>query len=170
MTERKQAMSWQRAVSFAARRHDGQLRKDGKTPYVAHPMRVALIARQLFGVADETAITAALLHDLIEDTKTDYDEIAEEFGVAVADAVVAVSKDARLPHDAREAAYDEQIAAASWQAKLIKLADVYDNFCDARDEKQRANAAEKARRAIRCAGNAPELATAIQLVQRLIGS
>jgi guanosine-3',5'-bis(diphosphate) 3'-pyrophosphohydrolase len=164
----KRENPWQRAVSFAARRHEGQVRKDGKTPYVAHPVRVAFVVRHVFEVEDETALTAALLHDLIEDTKVDYDEIANEFGSAVADAVAAVSKDGRLPHDEREAAYDKQVAAASWQARLIKLADVYDNYCDSRDEKERATASEKAKRAIQCAGDAQELARAVKLVRQLI--
>jgi guanosine-3',5'-bis(diphosphate) 3'-pyrophosphohydrolase len=168
MQSSKRESSWQRAVSFAARRHEGQLRKDGKTPYVAHPVRVAFIIRHLFDIADETAITAALLHDLIEDTKTDYDEIANEFGSAVADAVAAVSKDGRRPHELRESEYDKQVAAASWQARLIKLADVYDNYCDSRDDKERTRSAQKAQRAIDCAGNAPELSRAVKLVQKLI--
>jgi guanosine-3',5'-bis(diphosphate) 3'-pyrophosphohydrolase len=168
MEKSKPETPWQRAVSFAARRHDGQLRKDGKTPYVAHAVRVAFIVRHLFEVADDTAVTAALLHDLIEDTTTDFDEIAHEFGSAVAAAVAAVSKDSRLPHDERESAYDKQVAAASWQARLIKPADVYDNYCDSRDDKERAKAAEKAKRAILCAGKAPELARAVKLVQKLI--
>jgi (p)ppGpp synthase/HD superfamily hydrolase len=168
MQSPKRESPWQHAVSFAARRHEGQLRKDGKTPYVAHPVRVAFIIRHLFDVADETAITAALLHDLIEDTKTDYDEIANEFGSAVADAVAAVSKDGRMPHDQRESEYDKQVAAASWHARLIKLADVYDNYCDSRDDKERTRSAQKAQRAIECAGNAPELSRAVKLVQKLI--
>jgi guanosine-3',5'-bis(diphosphate) 3'-pyrophosphohydrolase len=168
MANSKRESSWQRAISFAARGHDGQLRRDEKTPYVAHPVRVALIVRHVFDVDDETAITAALLHDLIEDTKTDYDEIAEEFGSAVAAAVAAVSKDDRLPHDEREEQYDQQVAEACWQARLIKLADVYDNFCDSRDDKERARAAEKARRAILCAGKEPKLAGAVRAVQQLI--
>jgi guanosine-3',5'-bis(diphosphate) 3'-pyrophosphohydrolase len=168
MADSKRETPWQRAVSFAARGHEGQLRKDGKTPYVAHPVRVAFIVRHLFDVADNTALTAALLHDLIEDTKIDYDDIAREFGSEVADAVAAVSKDGRLPHDERESAYDKQVAAASWQARLIKLADVYDNYCDSRDDKERGRAAEKVKRAIQCAGNAPQLAHAIELVRKLI--
>jgi len=122
----------------------------------------------LFEVADETALVAALLHDLIEDTTTDYDEIVGKFGTAVADAVAAVSKDGRLPHDPREAAYDQQIAAASWQARLIKLADVYDNFCDSRSDEERTKSADKAKRAIQCAGDAPELTGAVKLVRQLI--
>jgi hypothetical protein len=54
--------AWQRAVSFAARKHAGQVRKDGITPYLAHPVRVALTIRHEFGEADETALAAALLH------------------------------------------------------------------------------------------------------------
>src|SRR5687768_1806066 len=122
--------AWQQAASFAARAHAGQLRKDGRTPYVAHPVRVALTVRHVFGIDDETALVAALLHDVIEDTKTDYDDLAEEFGRDAADAVAALTKDGRLPEPEREAAYDRQLSAASWQARLVKLADVYDNFCD----------------------------------------
>src|SRR5688572_12897029 len=95
--------AWQAAVSFAARVHAGQLRKDGRTPYAAHPMRVALTVRHVFGVDDETALVAALLHDVIEDTKTDYDDILEAFGREAADAVAALTKDGRLPEARREA-------------------------------------------------------------------
>src|SRR5207237_4712990 len=93
--------AWQRAVSFAARRHAGQLRKDGKTPYLAHPVRVALTVRHVFEVSDEAALLAALLHDLIEDTTTDYDELLEEFGKDLADIVAALSKEPRLPQAQR---------------------------------------------------------------------
>jgi guanosine-3',5'-bis(diphosphate) 3'-pyrophosphohydrolase len=133
-------------------------------------MRVAMIVRHVFDIADETALIAALLHDTIEDTTTDHDELTHHFGREVADDVAAVSKDGRLPHDEREAAYDRQIAAASWQARLVKLADVYDNFCDSRTDAERGKCAEKARRAIACAGDDPQLAPAIKLVRQLIES
>ena len=107
---------WQRAVSFAAQRHQGQFRKDGKTPYFAHPVRVALVVRHVFESNDQTALVAALLHDLIEDTTTDYDELIEQFGQEAADAVAALTKDARLPEAEREAAYDRQLSQASWEA------------------------------------------------------
>lgn len=159
---------WQRAVSFAARAHLGQLRKDGQTPYVAHPMRVALVVRHLFEVDDTVALVTALLHDTLEDTTTDYDDLCAEFGPAVADAVAALSKDPRLPESEREAAYDRQVAAASWQARLVKLADVYDNFCDLVDAGQQGKAAEKARRAIACAGDDPRLRGAIGVLETLL--
>ena len=65
---------------FAARAHRQQIRKDRETPYVAHPFRVCLIARQVFGIDDPKVLMAALLHDAIEDTTTDRDDLIEHFG------------------------------------------------------------------------------------------
>lgn len=170
MENSKRETPWQRAIAFAARKHAGQLRKDGQTPYASHPTRVAMIVRHVFEISDETALMGAFLHDTIEDTTTDHDELTEHFGRAVADVVAAVSKDGRLPHDEREAAYDRVIANASWRARLVKLADVYDNFSEARGDAERAKYAEKARRAITCAGDDPQLASSIKLVRQLIES
>ena len=150
MPSREDFHVWQQAASFAARLHAGQVRKDGQTPYVAHPFRVALTVRHVFAVDDPVALAAALLHDVIEDTTADYDDIQEEFGTEVADTVAALTKDMRLPESDREVAYDQQLAQASWQAQLVKLADVFDNFCDSLTEAGRAKAAEKAKRAIVC--------------------
>ena len=48
---KKHARLWQQAASFAARFHRHQTRKDGLTPYIAHPFRVAMTVRDIFGVA-----------------------------------------------------------------------------------------------------------------------
>lgn len=119
-----------RAVSFASRRHNGQLRKDGRTPYVSPVFRVCLVMRHVFGVDDVSALTAALLHDTIEDTTTDFDDLSEEFGSEVASWVAALSKDTRLPDEERERRYVEAIAVAPWQVQVCKLADIYDNLLD----------------------------------------
>ena len=121
---------WQRAAAFAARAHKHQFRKDGVTPYAAHPARVALTCATLFGCSDPVVLAAALLHDVIEDTGTDYDDLEKRFGSEVARCVAALSKDDRLPEPEREPAYDRRLELADWRAKLIKLADVYDNTCD----------------------------------------
>lgn len=121
---------FQDAVSFATRAHRHQIRKDGRTPYIAHPMRVALTVRVHFGCNDPLALLAALLHDTIEDTTTNYDDLAGRFGVAVADCVAALTKNMSLPEAQREASYDAQLAAAPWQARLVKLADQFDNVSD----------------------------------------
>ena len=159
---------WQRAVSFAARQHSGQLRKDGRTPYFAHPVRVAMTVRDIFEVDDPEVLAAAILHDVIEDTTTDYDDLLQEFGRHVADLVASLSKDSRLPEAEREESYDAGLSKAPWAARLIKLADVFDNYCDARNDSERAKVATKATRAIQCAGDDPRLRKAVGVVQVLI--
>lgn len=124
---------WQSAASFAAHAHRNQIRKDNRTPYFAHPVRVAFTVRDVFGCEDAVAIAAAFLHDTIEDTTTDYDDLFERFGAEVAGCVAALTKNPTLPEHVREPAYDAGLAAATWQARLVKLADVYDNFHDAID-------------------------------------
>src|SRR5439155_10521577 len=118
------------AVAFAARAHQGQLRKDGTTPYVSHVFRVCLVLRHVFGIDDRQALMAAALHDTIEDTNTDFDDLKETFGTDVAEWVAALSKDKRLPEGEREQAYAAALARAPWQVKACKLADVYDNVMD----------------------------------------
>lgn len=118
------------AASFAARAHQGHFRKDDKTPYISHPFRVCLILRHVFGVADPETLMAGLLHDTIEDTRTDFDDLKDEFGSEVAAWVDALSKDKRKPEDEREAAYCQTLAKASPQVRLCKLADLFDNLMD----------------------------------------
>jgi (p)ppGpp synthase/HD superfamily hydrolase len=118
------------AVSFAARAHQGHLRKDRQTPYAAHPFRVCLVLRDVFKIEDRKILIAALLHDTIEDTQTDYDDLSEKFGADVAAWVGALSKDKREPEGEREVAYRAQLARSPWQVKVCKLADIFDNLMD----------------------------------------
>jgi guanosine-3',5'-bis(diphosphate) 3'-pyrophosphohydrolase len=119
------------AASFAARAHRSQRRRDGETPYASHPFRVCLVVRDVFGIDDRPTLTTALLHDTVEDTTTDFDDIEEHFGTDVARWVAALSKDKRLQEPERERAYVAQLADAPWQVKVCKLADVFDNLMDA---------------------------------------
>lgn len=118
------------AVAFAARAHRGQLRKDNETPYHSHVFRACLIVRHVFGIDDPQVLTAALLHDTVEDTKIDFDDLLKQFGTDVADWVAMLSKDKRQREDRREAVYGEQLARAPWQVKVCKLADIFDNAMD----------------------------------------
>jgi (p)ppGpp synthase/HD superfamily hydrolase len=120
------------AIAFAARAHQNQFRKDNKTPYVSHVMRVCLVVRHLFGFDDPQMLCTALLHDTIEDTTTDRDEIEEHFGPTVGKWVAALTKNSMLLHDEREAEYCARLAAADWQVMVCKLADIYDNLGDCR--------------------------------------
>ncbi|HET6881839.1 MAG TPA: HD domain-containing protein [Pirellulales bacterium] len=138
------------AISFAARAHRGHFRKDGETPYFAHPLRVTMILIRVFGVTDLETLMAAVLHDTIEDTQTDHDELSEQFGSRVADYVAALSKDKRLPEERRERDYHDALAAAPAAVQLCKLADVYDNLLDSRgmDAAARRKKIAKAREAV----------------------
>lgn len=58
------------AVVFASQKHRTQRRKDGVTPYVNHPLQVALILAEFGGIVDAEILAAAVLHDTVEDTDT----------------------------------------------------------------------------------------------------
>jgi len=157
------------AAAFAARAHRHQLRKDKETPYFSHPVRVCLVVRHVFGFDDPRMLAAAFLHDTLEDTTTDYDDLIEHFGEEVARWVAALSKDSRLPNDERESIYCKVLSAADWQAKVIKLADQYDNLgdCAYLDARGRKKTAKKVRRyvdAVRT-GLPPEGEKAVRLVE-----
>ena len=119
-----------RAAAFAARAHRNQWRKDGQTPYVSHVFRVCLTVRHVFGVEDDDVLAAALLHDTIEDTNTDFDDIETHFGSQIAGWVRALTKDKREQEPLREEKYVEELAVSPWQVKACKLADVHDNLLD----------------------------------------
>lgn len=118
------------AIRFASRVHRHQVRKDGETPYASHVCRVAMIVRHVFGCQDPRVLTAAVLHDTIEDTPTDYDDLASLFGDEVAGWVSTLTKDMRLPEARREEAYLHALTQAEWPVILCKLADIYDNLSD----------------------------------------
>lgn len=159
---------WQEAAAVAARAHRHQERKDGRTPYFSHPARVALTIAVVFECADEKILAAALLHDVIEDTTVDYDELLGEFDREIADIVAALSKDKRMIEPCREREYREALAGSPWQVKLIKLADVYDNLADAQDREARRKLIGKARDALEIAGDDPHLETAARRLHELI--
>jgi RelA/SpoT family (p)ppGpp synthetase len=75
---------------LAAEAHDGIFRKDGITPYITHPLEVAHVLADLHLDAD--TICAALLHDVLEDTSYQRDDLVVHFGGAVADMVEGVTK------------------------------------------------------------------------------
>jgi guanosine-3',5'-bis(diphosphate) 3'-pyrophosphohydrolase len=168
----------QHAVAYACRKHRHQTRKDGFTPYASHVVRVAFTANVLFGSQSEVVLLAALLHDLIEDTTTDYEDIEDRFGPAVAIAVAALTKNMALPEAEREREYDLALSRGPWEALVVKLADVYDNFCDletypiAERAEQTRKARERCERAITLAqphaAHHPELQAGIVMVRGLL--
>ena len=79
------------ALAFAAEKHHGQVRKMRNTPYILHPMEVAVIISTMT-TAEET-IAAGLLHDTVEDCNVDPKEIRARFGPRVAALVASETED-----------------------------------------------------------------------------
>lgn len=79
----------ERAYNLASRAHKGVMRRSGE-PYIQHPLEVALLLADMRIDAD--SITAALLHDVVEDTMYSLEDIREQFGEAVAGIVDGVTK------------------------------------------------------------------------------
>ena len=158
-----------RATNLAAKLHKHQRRKDGVTPYISHLQRVALHLRHTFGCGDAAALAAGILHDAIEDTTADFDEVAAATSQEVASLVACLTKDMRMPEPEREAAYDRQLWEAPWQAKLVKIADVYDNICDSILSNTPTNIGEKLRRALELAATDDRLSGAADRLRELGG-
>ena len=110
---------------YAERKHGRTRRRDG---LVIDHVRDVVANLQSLGVRDRYAICAAWLHDTIEGTDTGYDGIRKRFGDAVADMVSSLSKDTRLPSEARAAEYAERLRLAGPDAKAVKLADIMTNL------------------------------------------
>ena len=79
-----------KALIYASNKHFGQFRKSGE-PYINHPIEVATILSNEYK-ADSDTLIAALLHDVIEDTDSTYEEVKELFGKTIADMVLLVTK------------------------------------------------------------------------------
>ncbi len=119
------------AYHFSENAHSGQFRASGE-PYVSHPLAVANILAQLH--LDPQALTAALLHDVMEDTEVSKAEIAKKFGNPVAELVDGVSKLDRIEFETKEEAQAENFRkmllamARDVRVILIKLADRLHNM------------------------------------------
>src|SRR4051812_20285750 len=90
-----------RAFRFAAEAHDGQVRRSGQE-FIHHPWGVAKVLAGLR--TDEATVAAALLHDTVEDTGVEIDEIQAEFGEEIARLVEGVTKLTRVQFQSREQA------------------------------------------------------------------
>jgi len=122
------------AFAFAAQAHGAQLRITGE-PYVTHCVAVAAILADLLGPrADETILTAALLHDVVEDTDVVLHEIETRFGAEVGVLVDGVTKIGGLHFDRPEWEQAENFRkmllsmAKDLRVILIKLADRLHNM------------------------------------------
>ena len=120
-----------KAYVYAARMHDGQLRKSGE-PYFVHPVSVADVIADMR--LDTASVCAALLHDVVEDTDATSEQIGEMFGDEVAFLVDGVTKLGRINFTCKEDQQAESFRkmliamARDIRVLLVKLADRLDNM------------------------------------------
>lgn len=110
------------ALSFAHARHAGQTRDLDGLPFVTHPVEVACLLHEA-GYSDEV-VAAGALHDVLEDTDANRQELEARFGPRVAELVDAVSDDPSIEDDGeRKAALRRQVARAGECAAVVFAAD-----------------------------------------------
>jgi guanosine-3',5'-bis(diphosphate) 3'-pyrophosphohydrolase len=119
------------AAIFAADKHQGQVRKDNdRMPYITHPLQVAQTLCVVGGVSDPQTLIAAILHDTIEDTHTNHQEVQEAFGEQILEIVLEVSDNKSLEKMTRKRLQVEHAPKLSLPARLIKLGDKLVNCQD----------------------------------------
>tara|TARA_B100000287_G_scaffold384294_1_gene390634 strand:- start:469 stop:1086 length:618 start_codon:yes stop_codon:yes gene_type:complete len=121
------------ALNFANERHAGHLRKGTEIPYLTHLLAVSSLAIEDSSSDHElkndieTIAIAALLHDVVEDTDTEIQEITDEFGKAVADIVDACSdtheSSKKPPWKERKESYIAHLTRADQMTLCVSLAD-----------------------------------------------
>lgn len=118
-----------KAMEFAAKAHEGQVRKGTKRPYIVHPVEVGDIVSTM--TSDEEVIAAAILHDTIEDCPQVTEEVLrKEFGDRVTEFVMHESEDKSKSWQERKGATIEYLKTAPTELKYIGLADKLSNMRD----------------------------------------
>ena len=121
----------EKAMNVACAAHNGQRRHSGEE-YICHPLHVACILVEM-GM-DSDSVTAALLHDVVEDTRIELSEIREQFGDEVAMLVDGVTKITKMTFVTREEQQAENVRkmllamSQDVRVMIIKLADRLHNM------------------------------------------
>ena len=122
------------AWNFAAYAHQGQKVPGTEIPYINHVGNVAMEVMTAVAISTnvenpDLSVQCALLHDVIEDTVTTYTQIKTKFGLAVADGVLALSKNPDLPTPKAQMADSlARIKTQSHEIWMVKLADRITNL------------------------------------------
>jgi len=119
-----------KALRTASIAHKFQIRLDGQTPFINHPIQVAELISSVGGIQNENILCAAILHDIIEDTPTTFEEVKNAFGKEVALIVMECSDDKSLPKAERKRLQVTKVMYKSNSTKIVKLADKIANMND----------------------------------------
>lgn len=118
-----------KAIAFATQAHEGQVRKGTSRPFILHPLEVGKIVASM--TDDEEVISAAILHDTIEDCDGVTQEmLREEFTERVADLVAQESEDKSKTWMERKSATIAHLKVAPREIQMIGLADKLSNMRD----------------------------------------
>ncbi|MFN6512947.1 MAG: HD domain-containing protein [Nostoc sp. CreGUA01] len=124
--------SYLKAFKKAAQAHQGQKMPGSEIPYIMHLSFVSMEVIAALNVETERdgnlAITCAILHDVIEDTVTNFEQIKTEFGEAIANGILALTKDNSLEKHLQMADSLRRIKKQPPEIWMVKLADRISNF------------------------------------------
>lgn len=124
-----------RAIEFAAIKHREQVRKGTNIPYIVHPMEVMQILTAE-GCAEDLII-AGLLHDTVEDTDTEIEEIEEQFGAHVAALVAAESEDKSKTWEERKQHTLDYLSTCGEEEAICCFADKLSNMTSIAEDYER---------------------------------
>ncbi len=122
-----------KALIFTAKAH-GEQKTPKQLPYLTHLCSVAMeviyatIESKMNEKQSNLAITCALLHDVLEDTNTTFDELFDNFGLEVAEAVESLSKNKQLPKNKQMEDSLNRILTQPYEVQMVKLADRITNL------------------------------------------
>lgn len=119
------------ALRFAAEKHRDHRRKgEIAAPYINHPIAVVQQLAEAGLEHNTELLMAAVLHDVVEDTETTFEEVRRLFGARVASIVNEVTDDKSLSEGERKKRTVKHIAGKSEEARLLKLSDLIANVYD----------------------------------------
>ena len=121
-----------RAVLFAVRAHSGTERRGKGFPYIIHLMEAVEIVATI--TPDQDLLSAAILHDTVEDTDVTLEDLRREFGQRIA-AIVEAESDVRQEGESDEESWHrrkqeaiDRLSSAPLEAKIVAMGDKLSNM------------------------------------------
>lgn len=126
----------EKALNLSAQKHDCQIRKSSKLPFIIHPVSVMIILSEY--TEDEDIWVASLLHDILEDVEGyEYQDLKKDFGEKIAQIVKGVSEESDLianrlddkkTWQSRKEQYIENLKEATLESLMVCTADKIHNL------------------------------------------